>query len=400
MKRRSSMNNEPGIDKKVAIALSSYSKEKSKNKKDPIDQIKDRIKKYNTTEDQLPDNLDEVEIEDEDAKIVSERLLKDTIARQANRYVEQSDINGEGRRPLQLPDSSNQTVLNRRSVKKSKKAIKIKTKEKVVGRLKSPEELIRGMVKRTKLETPKGEAPRVLKIETFEEAKEVGNRQRLFEEQMKRQNRQPDKVYTRIPNQEEEFSWVQEVKMRETHTAQVALMIEAEADIPNLPHVTKSKMKFLIKAADPKKGERPCMYGTECEAYHQWGFCCKEMVSEEFEELILDALSNGENALDSLPREFQMCVICNLKIVTHLYDTNKMGLNKDDLWIIHNFQMYVDVEGEYPSEMTLLGDDEFRGIIAPIIRYDRSNYVKSKENGINILLERASLDFQEGVVFR
>lgn len=404
----------PPITEKVAEALTSYSKVGSGSRKRASEQIKDRVRKYSATEDQIPDNLEDVEIDDEDAKVVSERLLRDNIAQQANKYVEYSSVSGEGRRPLELPGSSNPSVINARELKKKrKKVIKIALKRgkgegleerspraEARAPLPSPEELIKSMVKKRKLRAPKGEIGDSLRIETFKEAENIGNRERLFQQQMQRLNRQPDKVYTRIPTQEEEFSWVKEQKEKnDTHYAQVAMMIEAEADIPDLPHVTKAKMSFLLRAPDPKKGERPCLYGENCEVYRKWGFCCKEMLSEEHEELVLDALQEGKDPFAVLPGNISMCVICNLNIVTQLYDTNKMGLNRDDPHIIHNFKMYVDIEGEYPSEMTLLGDDKFRGIIAPIIRYDRSNYVQDKINGIDLLRERACLDFQEGVVF-
>lgn len=398
----------PPITDKVAEALTSYSKVGSGSRKRASEQIKDRVRKYSATEDQIPDNLEEVEIDDDDAKIVSERLLRDNIAQQANKYVEYSSVSSEGRRPLELPGSSDPSVIHARKLKKKKKVLKIAPKrgrkEEFQERERAPpppppEELIKSMVKKRKLVAPKGKVGDSLRIETFKEAENIGNRERLFQQQMQRLNRQPDKVYTRIPTQEEEFSWVKEQKeKKDTHYAQVAMMIEAEADIPNLPHVTKAKMGFLLHAPDPNKGERPCLYGENCEAYQQWGFCCKEMLPEEYEELVLDALQEGKDPFAVLPGTISMCVICNLKIVTHLYDTNKMGLNRDDPHIIHNFQMYVDIEGEYPSEMTLLGDDKFRGIIAPIIRYDRSNYVQDRSNGIDFLRERACLDFQEGVV--
>lgn len=370
------------IPKKVAESLTSYGKgtQSSRNKKPPVEQLQDRIRKFDTTE-KLPANLSMVEITSSEAKVAGKRLLGDSIARQAKRYSEFNNLSHP-----------------RRKMAKKKKVIILKKKIKRE-RVEIPEPPpSRPVVKTRKIKSSKKGGGDVMDVQTFAEMELSGDMERKFRERMRRLNRQPDDVYTRLPDQESDFSFVAEVKTRQLMYAQVASMIESNKEIPALPIVSKVRMRHLLRAPIGRKNERQCVYKEKCECFQEHGFICREMISEALEDAIMETLSNGDEVENILPPYIDMCVVCNMRITTELYDKEKAGLNSENPCIIHNFKIIVDTEGEYPSEMTLLGDDEFCGIIAPFPRYDRSNYIRGQRSGEKALIERACLDFRAGVV--
>ena len=374
------------IPKEVAESLTSYGKgsQSSRNKRKPVDRLQDRIKKFDTTE-QLPSDLSMVEITASEAKVAGKRLLGDSIAQQAKRYSEFSTLSNPRRQ-----------LGKKKVVTMKKKKKKRKTKESKH----SPNDIppIKPIVKTQKIKSSKNGGGDVMDIQTFEEMELAEDMERKFRERMKRLNRQPDDVYTRIPEQASDFSFVEEVKRRDIIYAQVASLIENNKEIPALPIVSKVRMASLIRAPLDYRGERTCVFKEKCECFQTWGFICREMISETLEDSIMETMSAGGEIKDVLPHYIDMCVICNLRITTELYDRQKAGLSPDDPCVVHNFKVIVDTEGEYPSEMTLLGDNEFCGVIAPIIRYDRSNYVMGNSNSVKALIERACLDFRVGVV--
>ena len=194
MSRRSTSHHIPDD---VAKSLTSYGKEvqNSRNKKPPVEQLQDRIKKFDTTE-KLPSDLSKVRITDSEARVAGRRLLKDSIAQQAKRYSDFSTLNNP-----------------RRQMAKKKKVVmakKKKVKRKAEGEDASP--ISKPVVKMKKIRSSKKGGGDLMDIQTFEEAELADDMERKFRERMKRLNRQPDDVYTRIPEQETEFSFVEEVK--------------------------------------------------------------------------------------------------------------------------------------------------------------------------------------------
>jgi hypothetical protein len=371
------------IPKKVAESLTSYGKgtQSSRNKKAPIEQLQDRIRKFGATE-ELPADLSMVEITPNEAKVAGKRLLGDSIARQAKRYSEFNDLSNP-----------------RRKISKKKKVVVLKKKIKQEREdTPEPPPPKRPIVKTRKIKSSKKGGGNVMDVQTFAEMELSGDMERKFRERMRRLNRQPDDVYTRLPDQESDFSFVAEVKTRQLMYAQVASLIESGKEIPALPIVSKVRMRDLLRAPIARKSERQCVYKEKCECFEEYGFICREMISETLEDHIMETLSNGDDVEAILPPYIDMCVVCNLRITTEIYDKEKAGLSSENPCIIQTFKIIVDTEGEYPSEMTLLGDDEFCGIIAPILRYDRSNYIKGSYKGEKSLIERACLDFRAGVV--
>ena len=58
------------------------------------------------------------------------------------------------------------------------------------------------------------------------------------------------------------------------------------------------------------------------------------------------------------------------------YTEFDLKLSKEPVHVLHAFQNIPNVPGEYPSEKMLgFGDEEFNGIIAPILRFCPDNYL-------------------------
>jgi len=64
-----------------------------------------------------------------------------------------------------------------------------------------------------------------------------------------------------------------------------------------------------------------------------------------------------------------MCVLCHLAEVTKGYKEYDLGLNTDPPHILPAFQVSAGVPGGYHPDKCLMGDNEFKGIIAPFLRF-------------------------------
>jgi hypothetical protein len=203
--------------------------------------------------------------------------------------------------------------------------------------------------------------------------------------------------------------------------------------IPKLPIVSKATVQDGLCAPDFSIGERPCVYGVKCESFVLCikakkkypekyagveAFACKEFYFGVRGEKVREAIAQGLSLHEVLNPEPVMCVMCHLAIVSRFYKRYSLGLELDPPHILHSFEMIADVEGQYPSEMMLLGDDKFMGIIAPYLRFCPDNYAWNprppmtveEEDPITHITQRMTrasiqcwtelpvLDFHEGAV--
>lgn len=241
----------------------------------------------------------------------------------------------------------------------------------------------------------------VYKVNNFDELTFDDDREALFAERLKKMNttaqqqQQEDaggeaaNIWVNIPDNTKIFGYVKERTNRPLGDSIYRYAIKNNLELPKLPILSKADIRSHLRMANHGNGERDCVHGDLCVSYEMGRdlgittpFSCRE--------LCLNA--TGGNSLD-----IQMCVLCNLKIVTDLYYSAAYGLtDENDVHIIHNFQVIVNVEGEYPLEQTLFGDERYMGVIAPILKFSKDNYALEKPG---YWAERSELlDFHERVV--
>jgi hypothetical protein len=203
--------------------------------------------------------------------------------------------------------------------------------------------------------------------------------------------------------------------------------------VPKLPQVSKAMVQDGLHAPDFGIGERPCVYGTKCESFKMSyelkradaekyagtePFACKEFYFGVRGEKVREAIARGLPLNEVLNPDPVMCVMCHMAVVTRFYKRFDLGLELDPPHILHSFEMIPNVEGQYPRDVMLMGDDTFKGIIGPFVRFCPDNYewypirnTVTEEmdpiTGLTHRMSRASiqcwtempvLDFPEGVV--
>jgi hypothetical protein len=244
---------------------------------------------------------------------------------------------------------------------------------------------------------------------TFKEQEATENEARYFSMRQASLQGPDQSPFVEIPSNITVADFYKGVKDRPLYNQQICqYAIRRAMMVPKLPILPKSYIQRYLRAPDRDRGERPCVYANRCVSYSMsvyWSqnhegfkdmkpYCCRELLLPDIDGMVTDALGRGISVDAVLPHQLGMCILCNLKIVTQAYNENFMDLSKDVVHIIHNFQVIVGVRGEYPIEMTLLGDKEFHGIIAPILRFWRDNYIPDRKAGISGWRERECLDFQ------
>lgn len=170
--------------------------------------------------------------------------------------------------------------------------------------------------------------------------------------------------------------------------------IKRGMQLPDLPIVSKALIQDGLCSPDYDIGERPCVYGKQCTSYAMClalkrdnserymgvdPFVCKEFYFGVKGERMREAIADGTPLSEIQNPEPVMCVMCHLSIVTKFYKEFDLDLDTiaegTPLHILHSFQVIANVPGEYPVDKCLMGDDRFKGIIAPFLRYCPDNYV-------------------------
>lgn len=160
--------------------------------------------------------------------------------------------------------------------------------------------------------------------------------------------------------------------------------------IPELPEVTKEDNRDGLWEADTEIGERPCIFGEKCmswvmceeriaddpETYaHMTPFVCKEFYFGERAEQIRSAKAKGIPLSEVQGPNQTMCLLCHLANGRNWYTDYDLELAKVPVHVIHAFQYQVGIPGQYPLDMMLMGDNKFKGVIAPFLRFCRDNYI-------------------------
>ena len=153
-------------------------------------------------------------------------------------------------------------------------------------------------------------------------------------------------------------------------------------------------------------GERECVNMAQCvcrvlalqypeiagHAQRRAGFTCREF--------LLPSQERTFQRVNKLPKQRQMCVLCNRVCVTWLYhENNRKGIEHE--LPLHEYTVLVEKEGEYGLHACLdvtQGSGKLTGIVGPFVRFSASDYVYSKmdvgERSVMSILETNSLDFR------
>jgi hypothetical protein len=160
--------------------------------------------------------------------------------------------------------------------------------------------------------------------------------------------------------------------------------------IPDLPEVTKEDNREGLWEANTEIGERPCIFGEKCmswvmceeriaddpETYARvTPFACKEFYFGEKAEQIRHAKANGIPLSEVYGPNQTMCLLCHLANVRNFYTDYDLEISQVRVHVLHAFQYQVGIAGQYPLEMMLMGDNTFKGVIAPFLRFCRDNYI-------------------------
>lgn len=160
--------------------------------------------------------------------------------------------------------------------------------------------------------------------------------------------------------------------------------------IPELPEVTKEDNREGLWEANTEIGERPCIFGEKCmswvmceeriaddpETYARvTPFACKEFYFGDKAEQIRHAKANGIPLSEVYGPNQTMCLLCHLANVRNFYTDYDMEIAQVRVHVLHAFQYQVGIPGQYPLEMMLMGDNTFKGVIAPFLRFCRDNYI-------------------------
>lgn len=160
--------------------------------------------------------------------------------------------------------------------------------------------------------------------------------------------------------------------------------------IPELPEVTKEDNREGLWEANTDIGERPCIFAEKCmswvmceeriaddpETYARvTPFACKEFYFGEKAEQIRHAKANGIPLSEVYGPNQTMCLLCHLANVRNFYTDYDLEIAQVRVHVLHAFQYQVGIPGQYPLEMMLMGDNTFKGVIAPFLRFCRDNYI-------------------------
>ncbi len=227
-------------------------------------------------------------------------------------------------------------------------------------------------------------------VTTFEEKAAGLDAEKQFEATMRGLIGPDQDHFANIDPDEKVFAYVDKTRNRALHTMQITeYAINTGRPIPKLPILPKSDVREALAAPDYAKSERPCVLGNKCSSYKESArrikkdpkrykgkepFICKELILSPLRERVEECLASGINPNCVLPPKLFMCIHCNLECVTRFYNNFANGLSTVPVHIIHNFQNIVNVKGEYPVGKTLVGDKQFRGVIAPVLRHCWDNY--------------------------
>ena len=205
------------------------------------------------------------------------------------------------------------------------------------------------------------------------------------------------------------------------------IAVEKGLIIPDPPVVTKAEIQDGLQAPNTLIGERPCVKGVKCASWKMClarmkdmpentrgatPFVCKEFYFGDRGEEVRLAICEGRPLAEVQDPELILCVMCHFRIVTKWYKKYFSNLVLDPPHILHSFQVIAGAPGGYPVDKCLMGDREFKGIIAPFIRHVPDNYVWESSSGmterdpatgrmvvregpvIQRWLERSCMDFQ------
>lgn len=227
------------------------------------------------------------------------------------------------------------------------------------------------------------------RIDTFQEYAAPQKGRPQFDRTMQHIGGKEQTYFVEVVSDEERYKHVQDT-LNEKIGKHMFLeyAIRNDREIPVLPPVTRAEVRD--SRAESGKGEISCIKGERCESYQYTkdlietfpeiynGFkpwSSKEFYFGEESAIVRQGIALGETP-DKIKHAPVMCVMCHEQCVTALYKTNKMNLNDPttDPHILHAYQ-YIIGPGEYSPNIMLMGDNTFRGIAAPFIRYQRDNYM-------------------------
>ena len=191
-------------------------------------------------------------------------------------------------------------------------------------------------------------------------------------------------------------------------------IIEADLEFPSIVAIHRSHLLSFMEECEPNNPRhRPCSRGHECESFrlseHRapgQGFVCRELLMPIKWSKIKSV--SKSHAAEHLPGYVGWCVLCHLANTTRIYlenynrvykrgaDTENRPLEDGQCHMIHNFIVYVDIQGEYRLDRTLLGDTQPMGIFGPYPIYSPLNYEPSTRtrNDRKCWLENENLVFR------
>lgn len=150
-----------------------------------------------------------------------------------------------------------------------------------------------------------------------------------------------------------------------------------------VPMCSRAYLAPFWREVDPScKLERPCSR-INCESERLAGFRLRELqYPEEWARIKSDPSK-------ALPTIVNWCVMCHLVVTNELYlvALNKLGEKyqvdgvpsqaiEGQLFRIHHFGVFIDIEGEYKLSQTLVGDKNVVGIFAAFPTYNVKNYTQ------------------------
>lgn len=134
---------------------------------------------------------------------------------------------------------------------------------------------------------------------------------------------------------------------------------------------------------EPLEGERPCLFGNECEGLQiktntagEGGFILREF-------LLPSELKEYERT-GKYPEESRMCLMCKRKEIARAFVNVRadcMSMRKDS--ILQDYRNIVEVEGEYCLKDCLLSRRHtYEGIVMPIVMHIQTAYELKIINGV------------------
>jgi len=159
--------------------------------------------------------------------------------------------------------------------------------------------------------------------------------------------------------------------------------------IPDLPPVSKVDVRAGLWEADMDIGERACIYAQQCMSFKMCEtriqenpekyarvtpFVCKEFYYGDKAKEIKEAMAKGIPLNEVYGPRLTMCILCHLATVRKFYIEYDLHLANAPVHVLHAFQFQIGIPGEYPLERMLMGDETYKGIIAPFLRFCEDLY--------------------------